>query len=95
MRVENERDHRRLILKALAERTGIVTLVPNVGETIITDARIRNDSPIILVPTTPSAAAEIGTGTVYIGEASRRNGSVVVLHANTAQNDRSFRYLIG
>lgn len=95
MRIENERDHRRLILKALAERTGIVTLAANAGATTITDARIRFDSPIILVPATANAAAELAGGALHVSETGRLNGSAVISHANNAQSDRTFRYLVG
>jgi hypothetical protein len=93
MRFENERETRRLILQVLAERTTTVTLTENATSTTLTDARIRYDSPIILVPTTSNAAGALAT--TYISESSRANGSAVITHANNAQTDRTFRVLIG
>lgn len=95
MRIGDERDHRRLILLGLAERTGTLTLAIGAGITTVIDARIRSDSPIILVPTTANAAAEMAAGTLWIQETGRVNGSVVIAHANNAASDRVFRYLIG
>jgi hypothetical protein len=95
MRIGDERDHRRLILLGLAERTGTFTLATGAGNTTLIDARIRSDSPVILVPATMNAAAEIAAGTLWVQEAGRVNGSVVITHANNAVVDRIFRYMIG
>jgi hypothetical protein len=95
MRIGDERDHRRLFLQGLGERTGIVTLVASAASTTLTDARIRFDSPLILVPTTANAAIEIGNGTLHLPEAGRANGEIVIVHANNALSDRVFRYMIG
>ena len=95
MRIADERDHRRLILQSLGERAGIVTLAANAASTTLSDARIRFDSPMMLVPTTANAAAEIGNGTLFLPEAGRANGAIVIAHANNAQTDRTFRYMIG
>jgi hypothetical protein len=89
----SERDARRLILQVLGERTTTVTLTANASSTTLTDARIRYDSPIILVPTTANAAGALAT--TYISESSRVNGSAVITHANNAQSDKTFRVLIG
>ena len=94
MRGETERDQRRLFLQALAERTGVVTLAADADSTTLTDARIRYDSPIVLMAATANAAAELAAGTLHISETSRVNGSVSIVHANNAQADRLFRYLI-
>ena len=95
MRIGDERDLRRLILQGLAERTGMMTLAANAASTTLVDARIRSVSPIMLMPTTANAAAEIGAGTLWIQEAGRLNGLVVITHANNAVGDRIFRYMIG
>lgn len=94
MRAENERDQRRLIMQALAERTGLVTLAASAGSTTLVDARIRYDSPVVLLPVTTNAAAELAAGVLHVSETGRVNGSVAIMHANNAQTDRTFRYLI-
>jgi hypothetical protein len=95
MRTDDERDHRRLIKQELADRTGVLTLTAAAASTTLVDARLRFDSPVVLVPTTANAAAEIGNGSLCIPETGRVNGSVVIVHANNALADRTFRYLIG
>jgi hypothetical protein len=95
VRIDGERDLRRLTLQVLAERTTTFTLTPNAGSSTLTDARIRYDSPIILVPTTANAAAEWGAGSIYVPETGRVNGSVSITHASNANADRTFRVLIG
>lgn len=95
MRIDDEREHRRLFRQQLAERSGVLTLAVGTASTTLTDARIRFDSAVVLVPTTANAAAELGNGSLWISEAARVNGSVVITHANNALTDRTFRYVIG
>ena len=73
---------------------GTVTLTANAATTTLTDARIAADSAVIIVPTTSNASAEMGGGTIYMSEAGRVNGSIVITHANNAQTDRTYRYAI-
>lgn len=77
-----------------SNNTGTVTLSASVASTTLTDSRIAFDSAIVLVPTTANASAEIGNGTLHVSETGRKNGSVVITHANNAQTDRTFRYAI-
>lgn len=71
---------------------GIVTLTASATSTTLTDPRIAADSAVLLVPTTATAAAEMGT--LYISETGRVNGAVVITHSNTADADKTFRYTI-
>jgi hypothetical protein len=73
---------------------GTVTLTADATSTTLTDPRITYASNIILTPTTADAAAELAGGTLYISEADRMNGSVVITHANDASEERTFRYSI-
>ena len=77
-----------------SNNSGTFTLTASVASSTLTDDRIGFNSAIILVPTTANAAAEIGNGTLYISETGRVNGSAVITHANNAQTDRTFRFLI-
>jgi hypothetical protein len=95
MRLAEERDHRRLVAQTVAERCGLLTLVANSSSTALTDARLRFDSTLILVPTTANAAAELAGGTLWIPETGRVNGLATIVHANNVQVDRTYRYLIG
>jgi|694.fasta_scaffold37394_7 hypothetical protein len=82
------------ITKGRSNNSGVFTLTANVATSTLTDDRVGFDSCIALVPTTANAAAEIGNGTLYIAETGRINGSVVINHANNAQTDRTFRFII-
>lgn len=95
MRLADEREHRRLIAQAVAERSGLVTLAVSAPSTTLSDARIRFNSVILLVATTANAAAELANGTLWIPESGRVNGIATIAHANNAQADRTYRYLIG
>ena len=81
-------------LRGGLNNSGTVTLTASAASTTLTDARIGYDSAVHLTPTTANAAAEIGAGTLYIAESGRANGSVVITHANNAQDDRTFRFTI-
>lgn len=94
MLIDNERDRRRLVLEILASRTGMVTLAANATSTVLRDPRIASTSAVMLVPTTTSAATEIGDGTLHIPETGRRNGEITIAHGSNAQADRTFRYFI-
>lgn len=77
-----------------SNNSGVFTLTASVASSTLTDDRIGFNSAIILVPTTANAAAELGAGTLYISESGRVNGSVVITHANNAQTDRTFRFIV-
>jgi hypothetical protein len=97
----DERQHRRKLAERQADisrgRTNnvlTVTLAANADSTTVTDARIAYCSALLFSPTTASAAAEIGAGTLYVSETGRVNGSVVISHANNAQTDRTFKMVV-
>jgi len=83
-----------LALRGALNNSGTVTLTANAATTTLTDARIGFETAVVLVPTTANAAAEIGNGTLSISETGRVNGNVVITHANNAQADRTFRFLL-
>lgn len=68
------------------------TLTPNAAQTTLTDFRIGGSSVVLFVPKTANAAAEIGAGTLILGEPV--SGAVNVGHANNAQTDRTFDLVI-
>lgn len=69
---------------------GEVTLNPNDTSTTVDDLRVGVDSRILLMPTTPNAAA--GITTTYIYTVTKQ--SFTIIHTNTAQIDRTFKYAI-
>lgn len=80
------------ILRGKLNCTGTVTLTPSVATTTITDGKIGGGTVVLLQPLTAHAAAELGNGTLYFNPAG--NGTVVINHANSAQTDRNFNYVL-
>ena len=66
-----------------------VTLTANVASTTVTDARIGVNTQLIWTPTSANASVEIGAGTIY--QSTTGTGSAIIVHANNAQADRTFR----
>ena len=95
----DEEEHRRMLAQAANElRQGkvdsrdSVTLTANQATTTLTDINIGPDSFIGFMPTTANAAAEIGNGTLYVS--SRGQQTATITHANNAQIDRTFVYVV-
>jgi hypothetical protein len=96
---DDSAEHRRMLaLAVLGLRNGKVdsrdsiTLTISVASTTLTDPNIGPQSFIGFMPTTANAAAEIGNGTMYVS--SRTQGSATITHANNAQADRTFAYVV-
>jgi len=93
----DEKDHRaRLsdainnILQGKTNNRGSITLTASSATSTLSDKRIGADSVILLQPTTANAAAELAT--LYFGTPG--DGSVTINHANNAQVDRTFKYVV-
>jgi hypothetical protein len=71
---------------------GSVTLAADAASTVVRDPRATAASVILLMPVTASAAAEIGSGTIYVS--ARDKGAFTLVHADNAQIDRAFDYAI-
>ena len=84
------------LLNGRVRSTGSVTLTANVATTVVTDRRVGRDSFIDFMPLTANASAEQGAGTIYVKttDIDPRNNQFTINHANNAQTDRTFRYLI-
>ena len=67
-----------------------VTLKADAAVTTISDARLSSQTGCLFMPRTANASAELGAGTIYVLDAERVNGSVVITHANNAQTDRDY-----
>ena len=72
--------------------TGTVVLAPDAASTTVADSRATAASFIGLSPLTANAAGEAAAGTLHV--AARGSGSFTLAHANNAQGDRSFAYVI-
>lgn len=70
-----------------------VTLTANQATTTVTNEFVTESSHITFTPTTANAATEIGNGTMRIS-ARTNETSFVITHANNAQADRTFTYMI-
>ena len=71
---------------------GSVTLAVGAVSTAVSDPRATATSVLLLMPMTANAAAELGNGTLYVS--ARAKGSVTLTHANNAQADRTFGYVL-
>jgi len=71
---------------------GEITLTPNDTTTTVESLAFTETSVPILTPLTAHAAAEMAAGTLYVSE--REKGSFTLTHANNAQNDRTFGYVV-
>lgn len=80
------------VLDGKLNSTGEFTCTASAASTDVSDFRAGKDSIILLMPTTANASAEIGAGTIYIS--TRAKQSFTVSHANNAQTDRTFGYII-
>lgn len=78
------------ILRGKLNNAGTLTLTANSATTTLTDVRIGTDSVVLLQPTTANGAAALTN--IYFGTPG--NGTITVNHANTAQTDRSFRFVV-
>ena len=92
-------EHRRKLAEAInlvrqgkVTTVGSITLTASQTTTTLTNIAIGPDSFIGFMPTTANAASEIGNGTLYVS--ARTDGSATITHANNAQNDRTFAYVV-
>jgi len=71
-----------------------VTLTANAASTAVKDFRLGKDSVVLLMPLTANAATALAS--TYITEANIAplTNQFTITHANNAQTDRDFRYVI-
>lgn len=70
--------------------TGSVTLTASSATTTVADLRVGQDSVILFMPTTANAAAAVGG--MYVS--ARGKQTFTLTHANNAQTDRAFAYVV-
>jgi hypothetical protein len=80
------------ILDGKLNSTGSVTLTASAASTAVTDERAGYESVILFMPTTANAAAEQAAGGMYVS--TRGKQTFTLTHANNAQTDRTFDYII-
>lgn len=84
------------LLNGKSNNIGSITLTANQATTTVTEAagRIGEDTVVLFMPTTANAAAEIGAGGIYVSGRSVANKTFTITHANNAQTDRAFNYVL-
>lgn len=79
------------IFNGRLDAVGEVTLTPGAITTTVEDTRCTSGSVVCLESMTANAAAERAAGSLYVVPGQ---GSFTVNHANNAQTDRTFRYVV-
>ena len=86
----------RLVVQSLAKaiigktnNVGTVTLAASATSTTVDNTLCNANSAILFQPTTAHAAADFGSLYAVAGD-----GSFVIHHANNANTDRTFQYVI-
>jgi len=79
------------IMDGKTNNTGTVTLTAAATTTTVINARIGTGTGIYLSPTTANAATALGT---TYHSATTAGVSLVLTHANNAQVDRTFNYIL-
>ena len=69
---------------------GSVTLTASAASTTVTDYRAGGSSIIIFMPTTAHAAADMNS--MYVS--ARGQNTFTITHANNANTDRIFNYMV-
>lgn len=75
-------------INAVAE----ITLTPSASVSSLIDFRIHPNSTLLPMATTANAAVELASGTMYVSGIS--GNTATITHANNAQADRTFKFLI-
>lgn len=73
---------------------GSTTLAAGAASTTLSDRRIGRDTVVLLMPATANASAEFANGTIYQTYPNASNEAAVLNHANNAQTDRTFAYVL-
>lgn len=71
---------------------GTVTLTAGAASTSVSAINCGASSRVFLMPTTAHASAEFGNGTIYVSAVAA--GQFTLTHANNAQADRTFFWVV-
>jgi len=82
----------RELFQGRSNAVGVVTLTENATTTDVAALNCGADSKVFLTPTTANAAAEVGAGGMYISAVASQQFTIT--HANNAQTDRTFHYVV-
>jgi hypothetical protein len=82
------------LMQGKSNNYGSVTLTANAASTTVTESagRISSNAVILFMPTTANAA--VANQTMYVSATAPNSNTFTITHANNAQTDRTFRYVI-
>ncbi|MGH7239985.1 MAG: hypothetical protein ACREHG_07955 [Candidatus Saccharimonadales bacterium] len=80
------------LMRGRGNNVSQVTLTANAGTTVVTDNNFQSQMGVWLSATTANAAAELGSGTIYVS--AKQKGQFTLTHANNAQTDRTYDYQV-
>ena len=86
-------DRIRDLIRGRSNATGQVTLTADATTTTLVGENVNENAQIFLTPRTANAAAALATTHASITRVSGVN-TVTITHANNAQTDRTFGYVI-
>jgi hypothetical protein len=81
----------RELIEGRSNAVGTVTLTANTTTTTATLTTVNRNAIVILAPQTANAAAAVATTYASVSAAG---GAFTITHANNAQTDRTFGYLV-
>lgn len=86
----------RNVMKGRTNNVYEVTLTANAATTTVTFPKdiLGVNTKLIFTPKTSNAALEIGTGTMYVSATNALLQTATITHANNAQTDRTFAYIL-
>lgn len=84
------------LINGKTNNTKSLTLVANSASTQVAEApgRIGLNTIILFMPTTANAATEYASGGMYVSAIDIENRTFTITHANNAQTDRTFNYVL-
>ena len=81
----------RELIEGRSNANGSVTLAANTSTTTVSKATINANAAVLLFPKTANAAAALATTYASV---TAGGGSFTITHANNAQTDRTFFYVV-
>lgn len=81
----------RELIEGRSNAVGTVTLTANATTTTVSAVTVNRNAIVLLSPQTANAAAALATTYVTVAAGG---GSFVITHANNAQTDKTFGYLV-
>lgn len=81
----------RELFEGRSNAVGTVTLTAGAASTVVTAINCGPDSVVMLMPATANAAADFGSGNLYVSSVGA--GTFTVAHPNDADTDKTFFYV--